>query len=258
MPAQPATALQCTADPLSAQSLSASRICSALCPPFSPSFPAACLLSLPLHCMQAPEPAEPLCEQDLHCATPTLLSISSCSMPAQPATALQCSADPLSAQAGMPGDQERAFAAVAAANRRGGGSESVLDALEAAESQSQAAPAQGGQDASTASAQGQQGGISPGVMHAVRADACQPPPPACSGVQFPLAAPPPPDGTAAGSHTMCGRIMFWIREPGWLGNDLICCAALGWQPGALYSHFQEDLFVPLLEAYADGTCPAVG
>ena len=104
------------------------------------------------------------------CPAPLILSCSmppfsrySGSMPAQPATALQCSADPLSAQAGTPGDQERAFSAVAAANRQGGGSESVLDALEAAESQSQAAPAQGAKDASTASAEGQQGGISSGA-----------------------------------------------------------------------------------------------
>ena len=201
-------------------------------PTLSPSFPAACLLSLPLHCMQNPEP-EPLCEQDLHCATPTLLSISSCSMPAQPATALQCSADPLSAQAGTPGDQERAFAAVAAANRRGGGSESVLDALEAAESQSQAAPAQGGQDASTASAQGQQGGISPGVMHAVRADACQPPPPACSGVQFPLAAPPPPpppplqwDSSGESHHV---RPHHLLDQGAWVVGkrlDLLCSSGM--------------------------------
>ena len=153
---------QCSTDLLSTQAGSQATRC-------TPGQPATAL-----HAMLSPWDgrASLRAEFALCCAHP--FRVFPCSVPAQPATALHCSADPLSAQAGTPGDQERAFAAVAAATRRGGASEAVLDALEAAESQSQATPAHREEDAHTASAEGQQGGISPGAMQAGWANACEP------------------------------------------------------------------------------------
>ena len=182
-----------------------------MCSVIAPCFFHLVLAFTALHAATNPRAAhaELACEQNLHllCSFFSLVSAHLCSVPAQPATALQCSADPLSAQAGARADQERAFAAVAAANRRGGGSESVLDALEAAESQNQAASAHSGGGASTASAEGQQQErISPGAMHADPEDACFfffffCPHAAWAGAHSPMQA--PRTGVASRSHARC-------------------------------------------------------